>query len=162
MCRGVQGFQKFAATPATPATQLDLEVLYAIRHGTAGRRALALLTGVGGFAGDHVRIRHMPYHDERRRVTASEIKRLPPWVRSRVKACEHCGSFYVASRYAADTTRFCSEACVADAQRSTRAVREGRPARLVCEHCGGTFMSRRAHSRFCSGACRTAAYRAKR
>jgi phage N-6-adenine-methyltransferase len=32
---------------------------------------------------------------------------------------------------------------------------------LVCEHCGKNFVPRRADARYCSGACRQAAYRAR-
>jgi hypothetical protein len=46
-------------------------------------------------------------------------------------------------------------------------IRNGREARVtdrgvLCETCGRLFLAKRDHARFCSNACRQAAYRARR
>jgi hypothetical protein len=74
--------------------------------------------------------------------------------------CARCGRLFLASRYGRVDgpnpyrTRYCSEEC-------TKRPKKERPRR-DCEHCGWSFTPTRSDAKFCSGACRVAAHRAKR
>lgn len=96
--------------------------------------------------------------------------RWPAWATTRI-TCSTCGrAVVVYDRRMA--RRYCSAACsaVAEAARVARlnaAVSarraEARAARkATCAGCGSTFTPTRADARYCSGACRVAAHRARR
>lgn len=73
--------------------------------------------------------------------------------------CQWCGNAFY-RRY--PTAKWCSDRCSNDAGIARRRERiKARRENLTCGRCGMVFSAARCDTRYCGGACRQAAYRAR-
>lgn len=79
-----------------------------------------------------------------------------------MRTCENCGKEYEVKKKATKSQRFCSTYCRVDfhQKKKSQDIKESRG--FTCEQCGKQYHPVRSTSKYCSVACKQAAYRERK